>query len=143
MEIAMTQERRDGGSTEFGLWLRRQPEIDSNLGYIASNIDYVWKNWKADTFMLIEEKRYGWAPKHYQWKIYEHIDSLLAGSKGYYGFHLLIFENTNPDDGKVWLDGDYITSGDLVEFLQYNKPDKWYVSYFPRDRYTLKRIGTP
>ena len=43
----MTQKRRDDHSTEFGLWLREQDDLDSKKGYIATNIDYVWINYKS------------------------------------------------------------------------------------------------
>jgi len=51
----MTRRRNDNHSTEFGLWLREQPDIDSKLGYITTNLDYVWKNYKTGDWMLIEE----------------------------------------------------------------------------------------
>ena len=54
----MTQKRRDGNSTEFGLWLREQPEIDSKYGYVTTNIDFFWCNYKSNEWMLIEEKRF-------------------------------------------------------------------------------------
>jgi len=53
----MTKPRFDDKSTEFGLWLRNQKEIDSGLGYITSNLDYIWRNYNTGDWMLIEEKR--------------------------------------------------------------------------------------
>jgi hypothetical protein len=41
----MTTKRHDGkDATEFSKWLRDQKEIDSSLGYITTNIDFLWKN---------------------------------------------------------------------------------------------------
>lgn len=54
----MTTWRRDEHSSPFGLWLREQHEIDSNLGFITTDIDYIWKNYVTNEWMLIEEKRY-------------------------------------------------------------------------------------
>ena len=118
----MTVKRRDNHSTEFGLWLREQPEIDSNLGYLATNIDYVWYNYKTKKWMFIEEKRYGYKPKSWQRSIFKLIHQSIK-SLTYCGFHLLVFENSNPDDGKIWLDNKEITKEDLITFLKdFNKP---------------------
>ena len=54
----MTRKRNDKHSTEFGLWLREQECIDSSKGFIATNLDYVWSNYKTGEWLLIEEKRY-------------------------------------------------------------------------------------
>ena len=54
----MTKPRYDKHSTEFGLWLREQEEINSRHGFVASNLDYIWQNYKTKQWMLIEEKRY-------------------------------------------------------------------------------------
>ena len=128
----MTQQRRDDKSTEFGLWLRQQKEIDSKLGFVASNIDYFWSNYKSGLWMLLEEKRYGRMLAYYQIQIYRTLDYSGWRHKLYKGFHILVFENTSPDDGGIWLDGRCISSADLIEFLQFAKSDDWYVSYFPQ-----------
>ena len=60
----MTRQRNDSHSTEFGIWLRVQPQIDSSLGFLASNIDYCWTNYKTGEWMFIEEKRYNTAIKY-------------------------------------------------------------------------------
>ena len=54
----MTRKRYDKHSTEFGLWLREQKELDSKFGYVATNLDYMWKNYKTGLWMFLEEKRY-------------------------------------------------------------------------------------
>ena len=113
----MTTKRRDNHSTEFGLWLRDQTEIDSKLGYLATNIDYVWYNYKNKKWMLIEEKRYGYKPKSWQRNVFKAVHCSIE-SKDYYGFHLLVFENTCPDDGKIWLDNKEISKDELIIFLK-------------------------
>ena len=115
----MTQQRRDAHSTEFGLWLREQPEIDSSLGFIASNLDYIWKNYKTGDWMLMEEKRYGNKPKRYQEGLFEMIDRACYGARGYKGFHILVFENTSPADGRILLDEKEIGPDQLLEFLRF------------------------
>lgn len=116
----MTTYRRDSHSTEFGLWLRNQKDIDSKLGYIATNIDYMWMCYKNNSWMLIEEKRYQSKINKCQRNMFLKIhQTCQKGDKiNYKGFHLIIFENTNPDDGKMWLDGKQITKDELIIFLR-------------------------
>lgn len=115
----MTQQRRDSHSTEFGIWLREQPEIDSQLGYVAINIDYVWRNYKTGEWMLIEEKRYNKEPKFYATQIFNILDHVARNDLKYRGFHIIIFENTSPDDGKTKIDGKEVTKEELIRFLQF------------------------
>ena len=137
----MTQNRRDNSSTEFGLWLREQPEIDSSLGFVTSNIDFLWKNYHSGYWMFIEEKRFRYVPKFYQVKLYQMLDAACSAADGYKGFHLLIFENTSPSDGAIWLDGRYITSCDFIKFLTFENENEWYKSYFPKSN--LLQIAAP
>jgi hypothetical protein len=115
----MTQQRRDNHSTEFGLWLRQQKEIDSGLGFIATNIDYLWRNYKTGAWMLIEEKRYGAFVKPYQENMFKIIDAACKADPNYKGFHIVKFINTSPEDGKIILDGTEISKQQLLAFLQF------------------------
>ena len=128
----MTQQRRDNNSTEYGIWLRQQPELDSELGFVTTNIDYLWMNYKTSEYMFKEEKRHGKMPKKYQVSIYQLLDKLASeDSENYRGFHCVVFENTSPEDGHIFLDGKFITITDLKEFLIFEKPEDWYQSWFP------------
>lgn len=135
----MTQQRRDNHSTEFGIWLRQQPEIDSAAGYTTTNVDYCWMNYLTGEWMYCEEKRYGRVPAWTQTKLFETIDRACRSDDHYRGFHLLVFQNTSPDDGGIWLDGKHIDRDDLIQFLQFTKPLDWYASYFIPQ--TIVRIG--
>jgi hypothetical protein len=115
----MTKQRKDKHSTEFGLWLREQKDIDSSLGFISTNIDYVWRNYKNNKWMLIEEKRYMSKVEFWQKEIFDLLDLCSKRDNNYYGFHLLQFENTNPDDGKIYLDGKLIDKDHLIRFLKF------------------------
>jgi len=115
----MTKQRNDSHSTEFGLWLRVQPEIDSKLGYIATNIDYVWKNYKTGEWMIIEEKRYNSVVKEWQRKMFKMLHSVCRFDKNYHGFNLLVFEKTGPDDGHIFLNGNQISKEYLIKFLKF------------------------
>ena len=113
----MTRPRYDEHSTEFGLWLREQPEIKSDLGYITSNIDYVWRNFKTGEWMLIEEKRYGGDTTPPQNEIFYYLDAACKSDKNYRGFHRIVFTKTSPDDGEIILDGNKVTREQLIQFL--------------------------
>jgi len=125
----MTRQRDDDHSTEFGIWLREQPALDSKLGYIATNIDYLWKNYKTGKWMLLEEKRYlgkfHYAQREtFKW-LYKLLESLGNLLPGYEGFHSIVFENTNPDDGKIYLDKKSITKQELIEFLSFKNMNRY------------------
>lgn len=120
-----TRKRNDNHSTEFGLWLREQCEIDSNLGYIATNIDYMWKNYKTGEWMLIEEKRYNREPTWPQRGMFKTIHRAIDDDK-YKGCHLLQFENTDPDDGEIRLDEILIDGETLMRFLKFEAEEEEY-----------------
>jgi len=117
----LTRQRYDSHSTEFGLWLRQQAEIDSSLGFVTTNVDYIWENYKTGEWMLIEEKRFmgvlSFSQKNQFNRLYKHINK----DSKFKGFHLLQFENTNPDDGKVFLDHKEINKQELLDFLSFKR----------------------
>lgn len=117
----MTRQRNDAHSTEFGLWLREQKEIDSHLGYVATNLDYVWANYKDKNWMLIEEKRYNSEPTYAQIQLFKKIHSACKSDQTYKGLHLLVFEKTSPDDGRIFLDRKEITKDQLIRFLRFEE----------------------
>jgi len=102
------------------MWLRIQPEIDSKLGYIATNLDYIWENYKTGDWMLIEEKRYmadvTWSQKKQYEKLYKNIEK---NKSKFRGIHLIQFEKTSPEDGKIFLDRKEITKKELIKFLMF------------------------
>jgi len=105
------------------LWLREQDVLDSKRGYIATNLDYVWKNYKTGDWMLIEEKRYGHKPRRWQHELFRQLHRVCtaAGGSAFHGFHLIVFENTSPEDGRIWLDNKEISKDDLILFLQFKR----------------------
>ena len=92
-----------GKSTKFSDWLRIQPEIDSKLGYVCTNIDFLWKNYKTGQWMFIEEKTRGGKASRAQAEMFFDLHVLCLKSDPLYcGFHLVVFENESPDDGRIW-----------------------------------------
>lgn len=118
-----TRKRNDKHSTEFGLWLREQKEISSNIGYIATNLDYIWENYKTGEWMLIEEKRYKADVTKCQKTQYKNLFKNITKSKYFKGIHLLQFEKTSPEDGKIFLNRKEITKEQLINFLQFKPKD--------------------
>jgi hypothetical protein len=128
--MVTTRQRRDKSGTEFGDWIRQQHEIDSSLGYLATNIDYMWHNYKTGKWLYIEEKRYNAKPKFWQAKMFKTMHDTATNDPMYQGFHLLVFEQTSPDDGYIKLNGKVITREDLIEFLRFEKANDWYKGLF-------------
>ena len=117
----MTRKRNDSHSTEFGLWLREQPEIASERGYVATNIDYLWQNYRTNQWLLLEEKRYGRRPARWQAGIFKMLNWCAEHHPHFCGFYVLIFEHTCPDDGRMWLNGKEVTTVELIELLQFKQ----------------------
>lgn len=116
----MTRPRFDKHSTEFGLWLREQSTIDSKLGYVATNLDYVWQNYKTGQWMLFEEKRYNSWPRRWQLEIFRLLNSVAMNSALYRGFYIVVFEKTNPDDGAIRINRQDATLEDLLNLLKFD-----------------------
>ncbi len=127
----MTRQRNDNHSTEFGLWLRDQEEIDSRLGFVATNVDYIWTNYKTNQWMVIEEKRYCSDISYSQKQQFRVLDSACRSDPDYRGFHLVVFEQTSPDDGDIWVNRKRIDKETFVEFLKF-KTDE--TGFFDRGR---------
>jgi len=98
----MTRKRNDQSSTELGLWLRDQPEIDSKLGYRATNLDYIWSHSDSGTWCMIEEKRYMSTIAAWQEGVFRKLHNAALSDSRYRGFHFIQFENTSPADGKTF-----------------------------------------
>jgi hypothetical protein len=119
-----TRKRNDNHGTEFGTWIRNRERVSSKLGYIATDLDYVWENYKTKQIMLIEEKRYMSKLTFAQTQTFRKLDDIMKLSPHYCGFHLLQFEHKDPTDGRIFWNGDCINSDDLLDKLQFNNVNK-------------------
>ena len=133
-----TRKRNDSHGTEFGLWIRGIERVASRLGYIATDLDYVWQNYKTGYIMLIEEKRRMSRMTFPQKQTFRELDEMFKSNPMYRGFHLLQFENLSPEDGAIFWDGVEITSDELIERLQFNSLDK--TGYFDTVPNTLDAL---
>jgi hypothetical protein len=126
----MTAQARNNdtkGFTEFSDWLRNNTALDSNSGYLATNIDFMWRDYNTKEWMLIEEKRKNAPVKRWQMEMFTIIDTACKTDDNYRGFWFLKFENTNPMDGATSL--QRLDSGkihqaspdELTRFLSFKK----------------------
>ena len=100
----MTRQCNDRSSaTELSLWLREQKRISSGYGYIATNIDYTWQNYKTGNWIFIEEKRYGHDVSWCQEKMMVMVNRAII-DPFYLGMFLVVFEKTSPDDGRIFVE---------------------------------------
>lgn len=140
----MTKKRNDDHSTEFGLWLRnvaqdkitilRVPDLlDSKLGFVSTNVDYMWLNRNTGEWMLVEEKRHNNQIEFPQSRSFAILDKSISTKPIFYkekfyqykGFHRIVFQNTNPKDGLIWLDDCNVTENQLISFLRFLPLDKY------------------
>ena len=117
----MTRKRYDNHSTEFGLWLREQDIIDSKKGFTATNLDYIWRNYRTGFWRLIEEKRYGSKPTFAQRQCFSVLHKCAKTDPFYRGFYLVKFEQTSPEDGVIWINNEPATKDELIALLTFAK----------------------
>lgn len=133
----MTRLRYDDKGTDFGDWLRTeyQQQIGSHT-FCATDIDYVWHNYKENWFIIIEEKRYGGmanelaerAQSDTQGVIHQLLQLssgkqvvTLRGIRGadYRGYYKIVFSGSGPSDSKWCTVNDKRVSRDgLLHLLE-------------------------
>lgn len=107
-------------ATPFSDWLREQPKLDSRkIGFVTTNIDYLWHNYKMNKWMLLEEKRRMADVIFPQSKLLSILDKAAKHDPKYHGMHIIQFENTNPEDGKTYIDKKIATVKQLIDFLRF------------------------
>lgn len=138
---ACRQRKNKEGSTPFTNWIREQKGLESGVkvGYVGTDVDLVWYNYRIAMIMLLEEKQHMGvvsesqeATEHVLHQAlsfaFNHPDFILRSLRKpvpsritYCGYHLIQFENTGPNDGAVHIDNAQVTKDELVRFLQF----KW------------------
>jgi hypothetical protein len=133
----MIRQSNDGTGTEMSHWLRRQakdlPSKDAIDCFTFHNLDYIelcWTGKTAGFWMAIEEKRHMAEISYSASQTFTFIDRACHCDPKFKGFHLLQFENTNPDDGKIFLDGVEISKEELIKFLRFECKSEVYKSYY-------------
>ena len=106
----------------FSGWVREKLP-DSSTGYMVSDLDFVFWNYKSKKIMLVEIKTRNSNIKTWQKNMWSNIHKWIK--KGidsdwtYLGFNLIQFQNTNFNDGKCFLNGKEITEAELINFLSF------------------------
>jgi hypothetical protein len=127
----MTQQSRNGKQTEFSLWLRnvmpdnitsvrRNDPLSSKMGFITTDIDYIWMNYKTSEWIIIEEKRYNLEVPYAQRNILTMLHNLAKkNDPKYKGLYSIKFENTNPEDGRMWINSKEVSKDYLIKLLRF------------------------
>jgi len=124
----MTLQRRDNGGTAFGSWLRNQPEIDSHLGFRATDIDYAWMDRETHQWMILEEKTYNKRMTGSQQTIFNAIEpALFKADAKFRGVHEYCFSETSPDDGITLIDGIKHVKDEVIKHLRFEAPAQQYL----------------
>jgi len=106
----------------FSGWIRKKLP-DSITGFIVSDLDFIFENYKTKKIMLTEIKTRNSKLKLWQRILYENLDRWIK--KGidndwqYLGFHTITFENTFFNDGKCFLDSKEISEQELILKLSF------------------------
>lgn len=122
-----------GEPTPFSEWLRALPAPLNSRTVSNQNLDYVWHDYRRNYILTIEEKRFGRAPTSAQKDTHGVITQMLAMADGksvitlkgmrpvrYFGHYVVRFENTQPDDGRLWINGRLCTRDRLVKLLEFD-----------------------
>lgn len=117
--VIHTKRRNHSGGEPVGLWFRDIEELDSWKGHRFNNIDFMYQNEciEEHPFLLMETKCRKAIAKPWQMRSILTIHNRLAGSDGYKGFYIVTFENTTPDDGRMWVGNIEITRDEFIQML--------------------------
>ena len=106
----------------FSKWIRENLP-DSKLGFLVSDLDFILCNYKTKKVMLLEIKTHNKEQSLWQKILFANLDKWIM--KGIYpnwqylGFHIIMFENTNFNDGLVFFDNEEITEKELIYQLSF------------------------
>jgi len=110
---------------DFSRWVRRRLP-DSSTGYTASDLDFLLWNWQTKEVMMLEVKTRNRDMPKFQEYMFDNLQKWIAkgipSSWTFKGFHFVKFENTNFDDGFVYLNGEVITEDELAQKLANFEP---------------------
>ena len=106
-------------SLKFNRWVRRELP-DSGLGFVATDIDFIFYNYETKQVAVIEVKTHNSTISFSQKEVLQNITKWIRkGIDGfkYMGSYLVVFENTFFNDGRCYLNGREITEAQLKELF--------------------------
>ena len=116
----------------FSQWIRNNlPSSARPSCFTVFDVDFVLRNYSTNRLALLEVKCKRRKPEGGQKLTMELIDEIMrlgtAARNEHYGirsmqwtycgYWTLQFENTMPDDGRIWLNGHELTEQQLIECL--------------------------
>ena len=119
----MTRSEKTGErNLDFSRWVRRNLP-DSYEGYVVSDLDFVLCNEKTKKLMLVEAKCYNSVSRPWQKRLFNNIDRWIRNGVEpdwqYLGFHVVVFSNTAPNNGKISFNNKDITEDELKKLLSF------------------------
>ncbi len=165
----MTRQRQYGADTPFGVWIRKQKEIDSHQhGLCVNDADWILHKYKTGVVdrigtrdvqlaMMVEVKTNGSEPNKSQQEILFYFHQLLESKKWVkrvksskimlwcYGVFVLSLEGDCPKDGELIRWGSFEADG-TISWLK-NKDEKALVALLgfdkipnsPNDKFSARR----
>lgn len=121
----MTKKEKTGNRNHdlfFSNWIRNNLP-NSYTGFRCYDLDFILWNKNLKYLMIIELKSYNTDTTFDQYfmlqKINKWIKNGIDEEWTYKGLHLIQFEKTNFENGKVFLDKKEITETELIKFLSF------------------------
>lgn len=153
----MTAQRRNGEDTPLKGWIRNHPALDSGFGYVATDVDLTWYNYKKALIMLLEHKEYMAVVGAPQESVLAVLDQALTWGLSdpskrlvshriripervhYCGLHTIRCEHTSPLDGDVYIDDVRVTNEELLSFLKFEWTPVIKVYHEQKERLLISR----
>ena len=116
------QEFTNERSLEFSRWIRKYLP-DSMTGFCVGNLDWILWNWKKKVLMIVEEKTHLGKVNVWHDRLMKEVfcpalqDFCIKNNIEFKGYHVIKFENTSPEDGKIYLDGIEIDKDILISLF--------------------------
>ena len=110
--------------------LNTNSRFSSKDGYIQSDIDQIWRNYKNKLFLLAEHKCRLAEPSYSQLSIFSEMDRYLSLSPNYLGIFLIQLGGETILDGKIYIAGKEVNLEQLDNFFAMDiKNKKLYEHY--------------
>jgi len=108
----------------FSQWIRTNLPDSGGGAFLVTDLDFILCSIKYKLLMLLECKTRNKSIQNWQRNIFDILDKCIKYALPkimpeweYKGFHVIKFENTFFDNGKVYLDGQEIDEEGLRYFL--------------------------
>jgi hypothetical protein len=118
-----TQDKGFSRVSYFSHWIR-QNLPDSSTSFYVTDIDFLLMNFRLKKAMMVEAKSFNAPMKKWQQSCYSKLNQWISeGIKSdpdnwtWFGTHLITFEQTNFEDGKVWFDGELTDEKSLKDWF--------------------------